>query len=968
MPGINNNLYPPIFKTAYAPAFADECRVYFAISNYNNLDDIDINKVQVIVQNQKTNQSVLKKESYPSGIKIASLKTDLERAGDDRYYIELMDSDIEGKTGFSYNQYYKVQIRFTAKNKQVKNISNSQKIDNWLNETLQYFSQWSTVVLIKPVSRLKISLKYFEQESQSNTLTTNSFTVLGQVKHEADSDREELKNYRISVYTEDGELLEDSGQLLFNEDNQIQYHCRYNFQNGDYKIKVSVLTKNLYFQQQVFDFQVSAVAYTNFEAVISADIDNKNACAVISVKKDLMVGLNTNIVIQRTSNKEGFKYWQDVYTTSIPANSILNFTWRDYTIESGVWYKYRVSKRNQQNFRSIPIEIKNPIMADFEDIFLTNTEGQLKIRFDPQINNFSKVVSESLVETIGSQYPFIRRNGKVGYKTFSISGTISYLTDIGSNLMHASKTQLYGDSANLYKEYNQQNNINLYNDITQEKVFRDKVLDFLYENNVKLYKSSTEGNLLVKLMNISLTPNNTLSRQIYSFTCTAYEIDTFNYNNCIKYFIQDPGQYVQEDILLIQRYGQLYYPNLSVYYPQEDESKHFNNNDLYFGAGQILSTLIKQKYQTLTSEDIDININKLSYLKITLTSPPYLIGVIENQPYRITDSTSVANAVYSGHIVKINGVPIIINKDGIYQLSNDDTAVTSLQFISPYEQGVIDFEVYIEESEKQKVDFKGYNSFNKIGQLWGTFSFFDSLKENLCNNITNRYLFTNDSYEQEVQQINGIRFQAEPGTVIFVRENQDGQYEKHILNETGLLQFYDQDTNIQGFYFMGPKLEEVSAEEKDKYGLKPYQFFNTNEPITLDVIKHPQNNYVYYFSSYNSITDTLTVPAGQLHDYGDNEIDGNALVISDNTLNGNLIGPNILQLYSNLNDTTYTWDATSQEARELNNETLGLLFATANSWIYYQGVWYPFSLEHQVPLTQTEAIIDYYCTVLKRRY
>jgi len=85
------------------------------------------------------------------------------------------------------------------------------------------------------------------------------------------------------------------------------------------------------------------------------------------------------------------------------------------------------------------------------------------------------------------------------------------------------------------------------------------------------------------------------------------------------------------------------------------------------------------------------------------------------------------------------------------------------------------------------VDFKGYNSFNKIGQLWGTFSFFDSLKENLCNNITNRYLFTNDSYEQEVQQINGIRFQAEPGTVIFVRENQDGQYEKHILNETGLL-------------------------------------------------------------------------------------------------------------------------------------------------------------------------------------
>ena len=32
MPGINNNLYPPIFKKSYAPAFVGTCRVYFSIS------------------------------------------------------------------------------------------------------------------------------------------------------------------------------------------------------------------------------------------------------------------------------------------------------------------------------------------------------------------------------------------------------------------------------------------------------------------------------------------------------------------------------------------------------------------------------------------------------------------------------------------------------------------------------------------------------------------------------------------------------------------------------------------------------------------------------------------------------------------------------------------------------------------------------------------------------------------------
>jgi len=182
--------------------------------------------------------------------------------------------------------------------------------------------------------------------------------------------------------------------------------------------------------------------------------------------------LGTNIVIRRTSSKDNFKYWEDVYTTLIPPNSFLDFTWEDYTIESGVWYKYSVVKRNKENYRSLPIEIRNPIMGDFEEIFLTTKDNQLKIKFDPQISNYSRVVSESLTETIGSRYPFIRRNGRVNYRTFTISGTISYLMDIQSNLMHSSQTDLYGDLATLYKDYNTNNNITYFNDFIQEKNFR----------------------------------------------------------------------------------------------------------------------------------------------------------------------------------------------------------------------------------------------------------------------------------------------------------------------------------------------------------------------------------------------------------------------------------------------------------------------------------------------------------------
>jgi hypothetical protein len=96
MAGINNNLYPPLVST-YMPAFIYTyvCRVYFSISRYNSLNEMhhpgtDINSVdavQVVIQNQRTNQSMLNERLYPSGIKLASLKIDDTRSGDDKYYI-----------------------------------------------------------------------------------------------------------------------------------------------------------------------------------------------------------------------------------------------------------------------------------------------------------------------------------------------------------------------------------------------------------------------------------------------------------------------------------------------------------------------------------------------------------------------------------------------------------------------------------------------------------------------------------------------------------------------------------------------------------------------------------------------------------------------------------------------------------------------------------------------------------------
>ena len=108
--------------------------------------------------------------------------------------------------------------------------------------------------------------------------------------------------------------------------------------------------------------------------------------------------------------------------------------------------------------------------------------------------------------------------------------------NVQDNFFKGSKKDLYGqDVLPFYDEFNQQNNVTPYNDYIYEREFRKKVMQFLYNNNIKLFRSLTEGNILVKLMNITLTPNNQLGRLIYDFSCTAYEIDKSTYDNYIKY-------------------------------------------------------------------------------------------------------------------------------------------------------------------------------------------------------------------------------------------------------------------------------------------------------------------------------------------------------------------------------------------------------------------------------------------------
>ena len=223
-------------------------------------------------------------------------------------------------------------------------------------------------------------------------------------------------------------------------------------------------------------------------------------------------------------------------------NNVFDWSFKDFTIEQGKEYQYGFKEQVTDDVTII--KKSEPIVADFEDAFLWDGQRQIRIRFNPKVSSFKTNRLESKVETIGNRYPFIFRNETVEYKEFPISGLISYLADNAELFMSAAEL---GIILNQYNErtgtptsvtnisYNQSETTDLlsYN-IKAERIFKLELLDWLGNGEIKLFKSPTEGNYLVRLMNVSLAPEDRLGRMLHSFSCTAYEVKENTDNNLLK--------------------------------------------------------------------------------------------------------------------------------------------------------------------------------------------------------------------------------------------------------------------------------------------------------------------------------------------------------------------------------------------------------------------------------------------------
>ena len=877
---ITSNLYPPLVNDTM-PSFirTKTCRIYFSLSNYNSANDIQ--NVQISLINQKTNFSAFDSTSYPSGIKIASMIHDSSIQNDYSYYVEITTNDLAEKV-FGLNQFYKVQLRFTSTS--APNPPSSGKgLATWLYNNMQFFSEWSKVCLIKGIEQPKIAIRGFDADATNQeTILTNSIVdIVGQMYYSNNiEEKEYLKSYNIKLYQSNdlNNLLFSSDEIYSNQytPNEINCELGYDLLDGiDYTLFFTYTTNNLYTETIEYNFAIIQRGIDKLDATITATPDSENGRIKIDIVSiDPAERFIGNVTIRRTSSKTNFHKWEDIKTITYVTGESLNYSWYDITIESGIWYKYCAQRRNANGDRGVIIQIDNPVMCVLDDIYLTRNDCQLKIKFNPSLNEFKYNVTESQQITIGSKYPYIKRNGNTYFKSFPIGGLISSFIDTtdwydphfydgefhnDENEIKAftSKSEIYGETQNLYDEYNNNKHITQYNDYIYEKKFREKVYDFLYKHDVKLFRSTTEGNILVKLMNIDFQPVESLGRMLYSFTASAVEVDEANIYNYQKYGIQNVGTYENYITYQHEVLGQI------------QGTYNINN-------GNILTNIISSKYVNQASKGFINQIDNLRWLKLEITSDPYLIIEDTNQKLIKADKNSTIDKTKAtfGYIVEINGVEMIIHPriirrtnnavDGIgpisttyigyFELKETNTLISSLKFKYPTTV-TIDYIANLKEIEDTSGLASRIYYVQKPGQLYGTFN----PNESLLRKIYNKYLFNYKKYYQRLLDITEIKVESEPGAVLYIKDSKDSDFNRHVL-QNGFLQLKESEIFIEGLYFCGKHLTECTdpLQISKVNGITDF-ILQQGTYDNLSDIQNPINGGIYQLKTYGISSSILTM-------------------------------------------------------------------------------------------------------------
>ena len=434
-------------------------------------------------------------------------------------------------------QYYKFQMSYS---------------DGTINpNTQQLYSAYSTASIGRCIGVApSISINGMGDELNSEQININTTYYTG--KYVTTITSEPIYSYHFKVVDEFGTVIQDTGELLHNVDydtvkNNIRtsihyFRLKYELDpNIRYIIQYGITTVNGYSQNSNPYQIIKAGELPNiFQGELLATQDSyakDNGYVLLSLYNEKP--MRGTFIIERTQDN---REWTELTSFSITNISDMNnFTWKDWSVEQGVKYTYAL--RQKANNKYSERILSKPIQIEFEDMFLSDGKRQLKIQYNPKVSSFKNTILEQKTDTIGSQYPFFFRNNMVKYKEIPISGLISYHMDEAQLFM--TNKELGFVDVNVARQYTNEisealddlslRTTQLSNqNFVAERKFKLEVLDWLTNGELKLFRSPAEGNYVVRLMNTSLSPNDTIGRLLHTFSATAYEAAENTIDNLIN--------------------------------------------------------------------------------------------------------------------------------------------------------------------------------------------------------------------------------------------------------------------------------------------------------------------------------------------------------------------------------------------------------------------------------------------------
>lgn len=501
-------LNPPALGTTIPAFYGMSLRIPFDLNRATSKTDFN-----AVVVSIKTVQSGIEKMNW-------KINTYYEDNTTHTFYVNVNIDDYNKQNKNKkfipqVGQYYKVQLALVNKE----------------DDTTGYYS---SIGVVKHTSEPTVEIQNMNEGNQQHRYTYTGIYI------NTEDITEKVYSYCFNLYNENNELVVTSGELIHdnskdkdNDRSTDTWTVRKNLNaNVKYRLEYNITTVNGLTKQSNCSILESETKVPNVHATLRAINNFDDGYITIKLEGDRSgILVNGKFILMRSSSEDNFDSWYELTKFDLAnwSSSTDKIICKDHTIQQGVQYLYAIRAYNSKGLFSNRLKnIEGPIVADFEDAFLYDGERQLKIRFNPKVGTFKSTVLESKIDTIGGKFPFIFRNGNVEYKEFSISGLISLLSDANNEFLSnlpAAESEVIEESGHWLTTDN----------IRKEREFKMLVLSWLTNGKPKLFRSPTEGNFIIRLMNVSLSPNDTIGRVLHTFNCTAYEIAEFNFDNLKAY-------------------------------------------------------------------------------------------------------------------------------------------------------------------------------------------------------------------------------------------------------------------------------------------------------------------------------------------------------------------------------------------------------------------------------------------------